>query len=312
VVTEKSKLEYSVLCDTALKTYTFSLDAPLKTVIFNNGNKVLCKLYFSKPKEDWLNQLQESPDAIDRITAIKGLKDFINDGDVITSLGNMLSSDRFWGVRHESASMLSSAGTPEAVKILEEGYKKESDSRVRRAELLALGEMKKNFPSCADTKELTDFILGAINSEQSKYAVADGINALTSFTDKNKLYDMVLPYAGMDSHNEIIKRAVANALNESVNPKAIDILIDYALKGKVVRLRASATRGLGSFTNDKRVRYALHFLIFDKNRYIKFTALSIIEKSKDKSSLPYLEKLLKQTHEERTRGMIKKVIKEIK
>ena len=312
VVTEKSKLEYSVVCDTALKTYTFSLDAPLKSVIFNKGNKVLCKLYFSKPKEDWLNQLQYSEDAIDRISAIKGLRDFIHDEDVITAFGSILTSDKFWGVKREAASMLSNAGSPEAVETLESAYKQESDPRVRRAILLSLGEMKKNFPECTDTKELTDFIINNINSEKSKYAVADGINALASFIDKDKLYDLVLPYANMDSHNEVIKRAVAHALTESGNPKAIDILINYAVKGKVIRLRAPAIRGLGSFTNDKRVKDALHFLLFDKNRTVKRITLSVIEKAKDKSSMPYLEKLLKQTEDVRTHSIIENVIKGIK
>ena len=312
VVTEKSKLEYSLVCDTAVKTYTFSLDAPLKYVIFNKGNKVLCKLFFSKPKEDWLNQLQSSEDAIDRITAIKGLKDFIHDEDVITSLGNTLTSDKFRGTRQEAASMLAIAGTPEAAEILESAYKQESDPRVRRSIFLALGEIKKNFPECADTKELTDFIINNINSEQSKYAVADGINALAAFTDKDKLYDLVLPYADMDSHNEIIKRAVSHALTKSGNPKAVDILIDYALKGKVIRLRIPAVRGLGSFTNNERVKEVLRFLMFDRDRRIKRITLSVISKAKDKSFLPYLEKLLKQTKDEGMRRMIGEAIEGIK
>ena len=312
VVTEKSKLEYSLVCDTAVKTYTFSLDAPLKYVIFNKGNKVLCKLFFSKPKEDWLNQLQSSEDAIDRITAIKGLKDFIHDEDVITSLGNTLTSDKFRGTRQEAASMLAIAGTPEAAEILESAYKQESDPRVRRSIFLALGEIKKNFPECADTKELTDFIINNINSEQSKYAVADGINALAAFTDKDKLYDLVLPYADMDSHNEIIKRAVSHALTKSGNPKAVDILIDYALKGKVIRLRIPAVRGLGSFTDNERVKEVLRFLMFDRDRRIKRITLSVISKAKDKSFLPYLEKLLKQTKDEGMRRMIGEAIEGIK
>ena len=312
VVTEKSKLGYSLVCDTAVKTYTFSLDAPLKYVIFNKGNKVLCKLFFSKPKEDWLNQLQSSEDAIDRITAIKGLKDFIHDEDVITSLGNTLTSDKFRGTRQEAASMLAIAGTPEAAEILESAYKQESDPRVRRSIFLALGEIKKNFPECADTKELTDFIINNINSEQSKYAVADGINALAAFTDKDKLYDLVLPYADMDSHNEIIKRAVSHALTKSGNPKAVDILIDYSLKGKVIRLRIPAVRGLGSFTDNERVKEVLRFLMFDRDRRIKRITLSVISKAKDKSFLPYLEKLLKQTKDEGMRRMIGEAIEGIK
>jgi aminopeptidase N len=311
VVTEKSKLEYSLVCDTALKTYTLSLDAPLKTVIFNKGNKVLCKLYFSKPKEDWFNQLS-SEDAIDRITAIRGLKDFIHDDDVITALGSILTSDKFRGTRQEAASMLADAGTSGAVEILESAYKHESNPRVRRSILLALGKMKKNFPECADTKELTDFIINNINSEKSKYAVADGINALVDFTDKEKLYDMVLPYANTDSHNEVIKRAVARALRESPDPKAIEILINYAIKGKVRRLRAAAIRGLGSFAGDKRVKDALYFLIFDRDRRVKRVTLSVIKRTKDKSFLPYLEKLLKQTNDEGMHTLIEKVIEGVK
>jgi aminopeptidase N len=310
VLTEKSKLEYFVVCDSVPKTYTFSLDAPLKSVIFNKGNKVLCKLYFSKPKEDWLAQLQ-SDDDIDRITALRGLKDYISDDDVRTTLLNILSTDKFWGTRYEAASMLANSGTANTVHALEERYKNEADSRVRRSILLALGEMKKNFPDCADTRGLTDFIISSIKNENSYYAIADGITALSSFTDKDKLFDLIEPFAGMSSTAEIIKRSVIAAIDSSSDPRGINILIDNAVKGWYPRQRTAAVRALANFTSDSRVIEALNALIFSHNRWIKSAALTLIEKAKLKSSIPYLEKLADRTKDDALRKRVEKVIKSV-
>jgi aminopeptidase N len=310
VVTEKSKLEYTVVCGSEPKTYTFSLDAPLKSVIFNKGNKVLCKLYFAKAKEDWLAQLR-SEDAIDRVTAIKGLKDFISDDDVSSELVNSLGTDNFWGVRYEAASMLANSGTAKVISMLEELYKTETDSRVKRAILLALGDMKKNFPDCADTKELTDFILGSIKNETSYYAIADGITALTAFTDKDKLFDLVKPFAGMSSTAEIIKRSVIAAIDSCNDPRGIDILIDNAVRGWYPRQRTAAVRVLADFTSERRVADVLNTLLFTHNRWVKSTVLAVIEKAKLKSSIPYLEKFAGETKDDALRKRIKKVIDKI-
>ncbi len=229
---------------------------------------------------------------------------------LLIALGNSLSADKFWGVRHEAASMLGKS--PKTISLLEEHYKTENDSRVRRAILLALGEEKKNFPDCADTKELTDFIIGSINNETSNYAISDGIYALTDFTDKNKLYDLVQPYEKMESHNDIIKRNVAYAYGESKDQRGIDFLINCTLRGKTLRLKGTASRALYNFTDDKRVLDVLHLLIFSKSRFTKFGAINAIEKAGDKSAVPYLEKLLASTKDKRLEGMIKKVLGELK
>lgn len=310
VVTEKSKIEYTVTCDSVPKTYTFSLDAPLKSVIFNKGNKVLSKLYFTKPLADWVWQLQNSEDAIDRISAIKGLNDFINDDDAINALGNLLSTDKFWGVRSEAASVLGNSS--KTISILKEHYKTENDSRVRRDILLSLGNEKKKFPDCADTKELSDFIISSIKNESSYYAAADGINALAMFADKDKLYDLISPFEKMESHNDIIKRALAEAYSEIKDTRSIDFLVNCALKGKTLRLKSGSTRALANFMNDKRAVDAMHLLIFSKNRYARASALNAIEKAGDKSAVPYLEKLLSSTKDTRFEGMIKKVLEKLK
>ncbi len=312
VITEKSKLDYTLVCDTALKTYTFSLDSKLKSVIFNKGNKVLCKLYFSKPKEDWLYQLSNCEDAIERVTALTGLRDFVNDEFAAGQIAEILKHDKFWGVRYEAAQVLSLSKSADVPSVLMECYRNEADSRVRRSILLALGKLKKNCGQCIDSKTLTDFILSSVNSEQSYYAIGDGISSLTYFVPKEELYGLVIPYVHMESANEIIRRSVIAALDSSNDPRAIDILIENSLRGKYPRQRVAAVNALEDFVIEQKVVDALNGLMFAKNRWVKLNALSALEKAGSKSSIPYLEKLLSMTNDESVKNAVNKVLENIK
>ncbi len=308
VVTEKSKQNYDVYCSSEPKTYTFSLDSKLKSVIFNKGNKVLCKLYFSKPKDDWLWQLSNSEDAIDRVTAVKGLKDFVNDDDVINDLKKTFGSDKFWGVRYEAASVLAFSNLQGVSSILMDSYWKEPDSRVRRSILLALGQLKKNCADCIESQTVTDFILNFLKNESSYYAIADGITSLTYFVPKDKLYELVSPFAEMESANEIIKRSVLGALDSSNDAKSIDILLENAVKGKYPRQRVAAINALEDFVAEQKVVDALNNIVFVKNRWVKLNVLSALEKANNKSSKPYLEKLMSLSKDESLKETIKKIL----
>jgi aminopeptidase N len=312
VITEKSKLNYTVVCDSVPNTYTFSLDSELKSVVFNKGNKVLCKLYFNKPKEDWIYQLNNSKDAIDRITALSGLRDFVDDTTAIIQIANKINNDEFWGVRYEAAKVLSYSKNEQVPLVYFELYKNEPDSRVRRSLLLALGKLKQNCNECMESSQLTDFIVNMINLEESYYAIADGITALTYFTPKDKLYDLVMPYAQTKSANEIIKRSVIAALDSSNDARSIDILIENAVKGTYPRQRVAAVNALEDFVNEQKVIDALNNLMFTKNRWVKLNVLSALEKTNSKSSVPYLEKLFSITKDDNVKEAVKKVLEKIK
>lgn len=312
VVTEKSILDYTVDCGSEPKTYTFSLDSKLKSVIFNKGNKVLSKLYFSKPKDDWLYQLNNSEDAIERVTALRGLKDFVNDEEAVTQISDKLKNDKFWGVRYEAAQVLSFSKISYTASLLMGSYGNEADSRVRRSILLSLGKLKKNCSDCIESQILTDFVFNSINNEQSYYAIADGISSLTYFVPKENLYDLVIPFAQMESTNEMIKRSVIAALDSSNDVRAIDIFIENAVKGTYPRQRVAAVNALEDFVNEQKVVDALNSLVFTKNRWVRLNVLSALEKANNKSSVPYLEKLLTMTNDESLKETVKKVLEKIK
>jgi aminopeptidase N len=309
VVTAKSKLEYQIVCDSVPKTYIFTLDSPLRSVIFNKGNKILCKLYFSKPEQDWIFQLQNSEDVIDRLTAIKGLKDFLYDEVAVQALIKSMTSDSYFGVRSEAASMLGYSTLNSVSKTIMDNYSEESDTRVKRSMLLALGEMKNKNPGIAGTDTLLDFVLNAVHSDSNYYVIADGIESISKIADKDKIYDLVSPYIAMDSHNEIIRRKVIAALILSKDERSKAIFMKYAVMGKYPRLRTVAVKGLGDYLSDEKVIDFLNSLLLTRNRSVLYTALSEIKKAANPSSKPYLEMILKKTVDEDLKKVVRDVLK---
>jgi aminopeptidase N len=294
-----------------LKTYKFTLDSKPLCVVFNKGNAVLCKLYFSKPKKDWLYQLKNSTDAIDRITAIKGLKDFVNDEDALKILNDAMNKDKFWGVRNEAALVLRYSKLNKAALDLMDYYSHEKDQRIRGTILTSLAVMKNNCSNCIDGQQVSAWILSKINSEQGYYAIADGVNALSQILPKDKIYDAVFPFLSMDSHNEIIRRNVLDAMKKSEDKRALEIFLQYAGIGSTARLRSSALGGLANFTNDIRVIDMLHMKLSDHNRRIQTVALNLIEKMKDGSAMPYLEEAYNKTNDDEFKKRIKAVMDKI-
>ncbi len=293
-------------------TYIFSVDAKPLCVDVNQGNKVLCKLYYSKPQEDWLYQLNNSENAIDRITAIYGLKDFINEADVQKALIDKMKNDSFWGVREKSAEMLSYAMNEEIPDILIEQYKIEKDSRVRKAIITGIGDFYVNCKGCSNKNSLLYFVTNLIKSETSYYAIAEGITTISKIEDKDKLYDSVLPFVDMDSHNEIIRRSVLEAMILSKNDSAISYYIKYSLHGNNGRLRGVALRGLEQHLNDQSVVDALNILISSHNPYTKRTSIEFLKRAANPSSKPYLEEELKKTHDDNLKKSLQEAIDEIK
>ncbi|MGH2575852.1 MAG: M1 family aminopeptidase [Ignavibacteria bacterium] len=293
------------------QTWTFVLNDKPLNIIFNKGNKVLCKLYFSKPKRNWLYQLEKSEDVIDRITAIKGLKDFINDEDVIEALKNTMKYDSFWGLRYEAASMLGKSISKKVPLILMQAYQTEGDSRIRRVILSSLVNIKQQCSDCADKNELLSFITASMNSEKGYYAIASGISAISRIEDKDKVYDIVTPYLKMDSHNEVIRRNVLTAIDSSEDKRATDIFLEYAHSGSTTGTRNTAINGLGDYLYEQRVIDFLNSKLSDKFRSTKLTVISLLDRAGNKSSKPYLEQALKKTNDEDLKKEMNKVLRKL-
>jgi aminopeptidase N len=269
IITPVNRFTQTIIPTIEPHTWIFTVDAKPLCVDVNVGNNILCKLYCSKPEEDWIYQLNNSVYAIDRITAIWGLKDFINNSLVQNALFEHLKNDGFWGVREQAAQMLSYAMNEEIPDKLIGQYKNESDSRVRKSIMTALGDFYNNCKGCSNKNSLLYFITDLLKDEKSYYATAEGITTISKIATGDSLYALVLPYVSTSSHNEIIRRSVLEAMLESKNDNAVEYYIYYALHTTNGRLRGVALRGLEQHLIDPKVIDALDLLISFHNPYTK-------------------------------------------
>lgn len=309
IVTEKTTQSITMETSAEVKTYRIKLDGKPLNVNFNKGNKILCRLYFTKPKNDWLYQLNNSADAIDRITALNGLKDFIDESDVVDAVKQVMRNDSFWGVRYEAVKVFAGSENPAAVEPYMKYMIDERDSRVRRAYLLNLKKLLDNHPSEKENiSVLQYFLTNLINYETSYYASADAVTALSQLLPKDKIYDAVIPFIEMESHVDIIRRSVLTALDLSDDPRSKEILLKYAVYGSTARVRNIAVNGLGSFLNDDEVINLLNNKLAENTRSTQGVILSLLGKAKNPSSKPFLQKLYDTSNDERFKERIKTII----
>ena len=310
IITSKGIQNIFMQTSTEPSSFKIKLTEKPLNVNFNKGNKVLCKLYFTKPKSDWLYQLKYSPDAIDRITALNGLKDYLNDDSVIDFIKQDLRRDSFWGVRYEAVKILAGSMNPKVVETYMKYMIDEPDPRVRRAYLLNLNKVLNNHP---EEKKNTDviqyFLTNLIKYEPSKYAAADAINALGQILEKGKIYDAVIPFIDMDSHVDIVRRNILSALERSGDPRAKEVFLKYAVYGSTARVRNIAINAFENYLNDPEVIELLNNKVLDNTRSTQNTILRLIEKAKNPSSKPFLEKLYNNSNDDRFKERVNTVIK---
>ena len=312
IITSGNHFTQRIYPDTSLHTYTFSVDSKPLCIDFNKGNKVLCKLYYSKPEEDWLYQLNNSADAIDRITAIHGLRDFINDSSVVHALVNRMKNDNFWGVRVESVEMLSNSANKEIPNIFAGQYKTETDSRIRSAIMNGFGDYYKNCIDCADKDSLIDLIMNLLKPETKYYPISNAMTSISKIADKDKIYDLVIPFVNMDSHNEIIRRNLLEALIISKDKRALDVFIKYTVYARNTRLRGIALRGFENFLNEQKAIDVLNRLISNHNQFTKRMSINLLKRAANPSSKPFLEEELKKTSDEDMKKTLQEAIDAIK
>ncbi|HEY3251687.1 MAG TPA: M1 family metallopeptidase, partial [Ignavibacteria bacterium] len=227
IVSTSGTIQNKLLSTDNTNTFTFTLDDAPLYVLFNTGNAVLSKVYFSKPKRDWLNQWHYSENAIDRITALHGVKDLINtDANVLGAIQEALEKDNFWGVRNEAAAILGSANTFTAIEMLMKTYENENDPRVRRTIMSSIASVKLNATEHINTNWLYNWVKQMLSKEQSYYATAEAITTISRILKKEEIYDAVIPFLDRDSHGEIIRRSVMAALDSSKDARALPVFFE--------------------------------------------------------------------------------------
>jgi len=308
IITDSGTEELYLSSSLSPQTYRIRLNSPPRCVIFNSGNKILCRLFFEKQLNDWLYQLKYSSDAIDRITAVKGLEQFIENEKVLNELINAAKNDPFWGVRYEAAQII---GNSRKLKIDEQflnNYKNETDPRVRRAYLTSLGNVIERSGAPDNSPNIELFLKQIITNTTSYYESADAIRTLSKLLPPEQIYGTLTTYLDKESHNDVILRSVLESLKKSDDPSCLEIFLHYAEYGKSARVRNEAIRGMEKYINDNRVAEFLSKIIFENTRSTQRTILELISNSRNPIFKPVLNELLYRTNDPHFKEKIREVM----
>ena len=283
-------------------TYRIDLRSKPVMVVFDPGNKYLKKIYFDKPFDDWKAQLTESEDAIDRITALRGLEKFlkpdttstagkpaitINETETLRLFDDVINNDKFWGVRAEVCRILGNNFILDRTStVLKNSYDKQTDNRIKREIFKALGKSTRT--------EDADLIKEKIQNETNDYIFRDGLEALVKLTPKEKIYETVIPYAGRNAHRNVIQGVVVNALGKASdstkNPHIKKALMDFAFGTDIEgRLRASAINALRNYADDEDVKVLAMKNIDYNFSVVRRALVNLLSYSKDRSVLAFLQ-----------------------
>lgn len=277
-------------------------------VEFDYGNNILDKSKITRSIGDIYNQILQSENAIDRIMAIRELRDKQFDRMITDVLYNVLTTDKFYGTRNEAAITLAKFKRTQAVDVLMKGYDIQTHPKVKREILKALANYK-------DEKVLK-FILRKIKDEKDDYIVSDGIDALAKVCNPEDIYEYVKPYMKRESHRNVVMGSVIDALktaNKSKTDERIKTYFKEIAFGIDIpgRLRADAIRALRPFAKDEDVKALAKKYIDFNARFVKQELIALLGDSNDISLVEFLTDIKKNTSDERIYKNLTDAIKKL-
>src|ERR1700739_784900 len=103
---------YNVTVSKEKQTFPLPADSAPLMVLFDKGGHVLKAAEFHKDKKEWFYQIKHATEFADRADAVEELGKIKDDPAVDAALGDVLRSDKAWGVRATAADTLGERRTP--------------------------------------------------------------------------------------------------------------------------------------------------------------------------------------------------------
>ena len=236
-----SEPEQSFYCPLAAKPDFVSFDADqgwLKTV------------QLDYPRPELQAQLHWDPHPVGRIRAAEALAQQ-GSPEAADALAQALEQELFWGTRAEVAQQLGQIALEQAERALQAGLG-DSDPRVRRAALEALGRFK-----TATSYEAVR--QAAERGDASYYTEAAALRTLGGMVsgplcgrvdEARQLLEQALQERS--GWNEVVRAGAVGGLSQmNASPQAAETLLPYAQRGVPQPLRLAAIRGLGAVSTDQ-------------------------------------------------------------
>jgi aminopeptidase N len=284
VLEAETRKTYLVMIEKQAQEFYFPCDAKPKMVLFDKGNRIFKLMRFPKSAQELLFQLTRDEDALGRVRAARELAAFQGE-EILDALNGVLLGEEFFGVKMAAAISLGEIGGPRAQSSLIEGYRENSDPRVRRSCIFAIGDLKGDGSIEHDDLK---FLRLALEQDQSYFVAVAVIRALAHLGGE-KGYDILRASLAYKSWQDIVASAVFQGLAHAKEKRAVELALEHSHYGKPTPLRVAAIGYLGAIgkeLNKDKDSQGLRTLIVDylidllkdKNPRVRVSAIRALGK----------------------------------
>jgi aminopeptidase N len=287
IATVAGSQNFSIRLSKAEETFNFPVNGAPLNVLFDKGSRILKSVDFRKAPADWIYQLQNAEDAVDRAVAADALGDVKDNPAVIAALGAAAQGDRFWGVRVQALTALGRIGGAEAgQQVL--AATSNAEPWVRESAVDQLGRFK-------DEAGLPDRLSEMSRRDDAYRVRAAALNSYAQLKPRNGL-SLLQDAAKTDSPDDVIRRAALRAMGGLGDDKAVSTLLDWSEEGKPIVLRTVAIASVAQLDKkNEDIGKRLTALLDDQAFDIRSAAVSALGARDDAAAIPALEAMLRRT-----------------
>jgi aminopeptidase N len=290
VVVDGATTDHKIELLDARHGFTFSCSAEPEQVIFDPGKHILGEVSSTKTPAQWLAQLSDAEEGIDRIYAARECG---RSGGKSAELALQLSveQDDFWGVGVEAAAALGKLLLPSSRDVLINQLHNAPHPRIRRGAAAALGGF------LGDELAASALIHRLDEGDESYFVEAESACSLGKVRDPRAL-NVLQRVLGNDSFMDVIRQHAYQGLAALRDDKAIDSLMDGTEYGRDSFGRRAAMRALASLASERRdgiarsVRERVCELLRDTDFRVQGQAIASLEALGDTKAVAALDEVI--------------------
>jgi len=277
---------YNLVVSKDKQTFSLPAEAAPLMVLFDKGGQLLKSTEFHKEKKEWLFQLKNAADVVDRADAVVALGKLKSDEEVVTALGEALRNDKAWGVRATAADTLGQMGGANAAKLLLAALDSNDKPWVRSRVVSTLGNMKDDAAVAAK--------LNSVASQDDSYrARAAALQALGHLKGPDVFATLTAAVAA-DSPDGFLRKAALRSLGSLGDDKAVPLLLQWSAVGKPIDSRTAAINSLGRLQKDNQdITKQIAAYLAEPHFSVRMAAIYALGTRGDAAAIPALEALLK-------------------
>jgi len=277
------------------QSFTLGADSEPLLVNFDYGNTLIKQVEFNKPTAELMYQASRDQDVLGRMWALSQLAERVQSettpaserDKITTQLAEVLTGDKFWGMRLEAAKALEKGGDVARRALI--SATKDQDARVRARAVTSL----------AATKDPTLSPIYLRLLDDQSYAVIRAAAVALGQTKTPEAYSALTKLLEGPSWRDTIKISALNGLVALGDKRALELALNYLAKGNSPTVKAAALKLIGATGKDDARAFptlseALKEAAIKEDFGLSVAAAEGIVALGDARGLPIFDELLKK------------------